>query len=88
MKDYKCGDLGLHFYKDGPTCLCGQIPEIIFFAKNCTCGEGRNRHPVHKPDCVYVEWGRQRNLWIDEHPNTDPKLDRCHIPVTRGTGVF
>lgn len=73
----KCGDLNMHWYQDGPTCVCGQVPEDIFFAATCNCGASRSgrRKPIHSPDCNYIAWAEKRNKWIDEHP-TQPPLNR------------
>ena len=72
----KCGDHGMHWYHDGDTCMCGQIPKDIFFAEQCSCGAYRYRKPVHDPDCSQIQWAKKRNQWISEHPNINPPLDR------------
>lgn len=77
----RCGDNNLHWFGEGNTCLCGQIPYSIFFAANCTCGGYRYINPIHKPDCVYVEWAKKRNYWIQQHPNLKPRLDKVRPDV-------
>jgi len=77
----RCGDNNMHWFGEGNTCLCGQVPWSIFFAANCTCGGYRYINPEHKPDCVYIEWAKKRNLWITQHPNLKPRLDRVSPEV-------
>ena len=81
----KCGDRNLHYYSDGDTCICGQIPKDIFFASACSCGAYRNRKPVHKADCTYIQWAKKRNRWIAEHmkdePPINPPIDAAHYRV-------
>lgn len=81
VKMNKCGDHGMHWYHDGETCVCGQIPKEIFFAASCSCGAYRYLKPIHDPDCTQVEWGKKRNQWITEHPDTNPPLDRASYRV-------
>ena len=76
----KCGYLNRHWYCDGEPCVCGQIPEEIFFAVSCDCGGYRLRKPVHNPNCSYIAWAKKRNEWIREHPGLKPPLD--YIPIT------
>ncbi len=76
-----CGDEGMHWYGEGETCACGQIPREIFFAGACTCGASRFKKPVHRADCAAVAWMEKRNAWIDAHPEIDPPLDRVRYRV-------
>jgi len=62
----ECGYLGMHWYKDGDTCVCGQVPVDIFFAAPCTCGA--HRYLMHAPDCEYLAWRRKEAQWRKEHP--------------------
>lgn len=77
----RCGDNNRHWYFEGDTCICGQVPQGIFFAANCTCGARRYIYPVHKPDCAYVLWCKKRNLWIQQHPNLRPPLGKARPDV-------
>lgn len=74
MKE-KCGYMNMHWYQDGDSCQCGQVPKDIFFAANCTCGGYRLRKPIHDPDCPYIAWAKKRNRWIIEHMGDDPPID-------------
>lgn len=80
----KCGDLNMHFYKDGDTCICGQIPKEIFFSRVCDCGASRSgaRKPVHRPDCSYIAWAEKRNRWIKEH-STEPALNPVPVRTSK-----
>ena len=76
----KCGDRNMHWYSDGDTCICGQVPVEIFFAAACTCGQYKMSHPIHKPDCEYALWAGRHNKWIAEHPEVIPPMVKS-IPV-------
>ncbi len=78
MRRYKCGNLNMHWYQDGDTCVCGQIPQEMFFATSCSCGIGVVRTPVHSPDCAYVAWANKRNYWVAEN-TTEPELSLMHV---------
>ena len=80
----KCGYLDRHYYSDGESCICGQIPVEIFFAANCDCGGYRLRRPVHHPSCSYVAWVKKYNQWVVEHP-TEPILDPVRLRVGTAT---
>lgn len=74
-----CGAGGSHWFKEGATCQCGQIPHDIFFAENCDCGAprhtvGHRAKPVHLPTCAWVKWGQKRNAFITDH-KLDPPLE-------------
>jgi len=83
-KDQKCGYLNMHWYDNGDTCECGQIPRNIFFAPDCTCGASKtnSRRLVHAPDCAYIAWAEERNKWIDEN-QPDPLLGYIPIRVSK-----
>jgi len=80
QREYRCGDLNMHWYDSGDACICGQIPATIFFAVNCTCGASKTKShkPSHAPNCAYVAWAKQRNKWIAEN-ETDPRLDNVRV---------
>jgi hypothetical protein len=75
----KCGVNNQHWYSDGETCQCGQIPVDIFFSKPCSCGAGHLRKPKHKEDCDYISWAKKRNQFINEHPELKPQIDKVPI---------
>ena len=71
-----CGDLDRHWYRVGQgahSCMCGQVPEDIFFAADCTCGK---RFQVHDRECAWAIRAKRRNQWIDDHPGLSPKLHK------------
>lgn len=75
--DRHCGDLGMHWYRDGDTCLCGQVPVDIFFAANCDCGVQdlhlAHEAAIHSPKCAFVRWAERRNAWVQDHPEAHLK---------------
>ena len=72
----KCGHHNMHWYQDGDSCQCGQIPKEIFFSAGCSCGACRDKKPIHEPDCSQIQWAEKRNHWISEHPDINPPLGR------------
>ena len=84
MKRYKCGDLNMHWYQDGNSCACGQIPEDVFFASNCSCGATKTTQlsPMHSPDCPYVAWAENRNAWIMKN-DTEPELGTTIVRASK-----
>ena len=55
-----CGDRGMHWFSQGDTCACGQVPARLLSTPSCSCGGGRLDPPVHDPECRSVIWAKDR----------------------------
>ena len=74
----KCGHLNMHWYHDGDTCTCGQVPADIFFSANCTCGQSQKKYPIHASDCAFVRWVDKRNKFVAANLDIRPRLKLVH----------
>ena len=66
-----CGDMGMHWFDPRShtgACVCGQVPEDIFFAAVCDCQPlVTARTKSHYANCAYVAWAQRRNEWRIAH---------------------